>query len=211
MNPEHPLEQHLIAQESGWLRRYFDHMLSPDGDRSVILTAHAVVERLLGDMISTRLPHPGVWLNEAGFRSRMNLARALGLIGDVEMNVCRVLNSARNNAAHGLEPLPDKWRTEIMRIGGGSGVNKDNPKDLHTALVGLVTRLAGPWLYARVGKAKTDLLDQHRQRWIELAAERLENLPDPGNVISNSEELQKFGLSVSIALSDELRAQGGQF
>jgi hypothetical protein len=208
-HPEHPLNKHLIGQESEQLRRYLGHMLAPEGDRPFILTAHAVVERLLGDMISSKLSHPDIWLNEADFRSRTNLARAFGLIGDREMNVCRVLNSARNCAAHGLEPLPDKGRVEIMRLGCRAEASGSEPKDLREALHNLVTRMAGPWLYARVGRAKVEILDQHRQRWIELAEERLSKLADPERVIADAAELQKFGLEISIALSAELRAKPG--
>jgi hypothetical protein len=125
-------------------------MLAPDGDRPVILTAHAVPERLLGDMISTRLCDPHVWLNEADFGSKTNLSRALGLIGERKMSVCRVLNSARNSAAHGLEPIADKWRIEIMRLGCGVGANAPEPKTLHDALLNLLSRMGGPWLYASV-------------------------------------------------------------
>jgi hypothetical protein len=204
LHPEDPLNKHLIGHEHAQLRRYFEHMLSPDDDRAVILTAHAVLERLLGDMIGTRLTHPDVWLNESDFRSRTNLARAFGLIGDEELNVCRVLNSARNSAAHGLEPLPNKWRVEIMRLGQS---HRSEPKTLRDALLNVIGRLAGPWLYARVMNAKAALLEGHRERWIALAEERLQQLPDPDKVISDGEEVQKFGAEVSIALSAELRAK----
>jgi hypothetical protein len=51
------------------------------------------------------------------------------------------------------------------------------------------------------------LLEGHRERWIALAEERLQQLPDPDKVISDGEEVQKFGAEVSIALSAELRAK----
>jgi hypothetical protein len=209
MNAEHPLNKHLIGQETEQLRQYVSHLLTPEGERPIILTAHAIIERLLGDMISTKLSHPDVWLSGADFRSRTNLARALGLIGDRELNLCRVLNSARNSAAHGLEPLPQKWRVEIMRLGCRADAGGLEPKDLREALLNLVTIMAGPWLYAKVGKARVEIIDQHRQRWIEMAEERLRKFADPERLIADAEELQRFGLEISIALSAELHAQPG--
>lgn len=203
-DPEDPLNKHLIGPESAQLRSYYRRMLSPDDDRAAILTAHAVIERLLGDMIATRLTHPDVWLGESDFRSRTNLARALGLIGDEEFSVCRVLNSARNSAAHSLEDLPNKWRVELTRLGQSRG---SEPTTLRDALLTLVGRLATPWLFARVMDAKAEWLEGHRERWIEMANERLQQLPDPDKVISDEEEIQKLGAEINVALLAELGAK----
>jgi len=47
-----------------------------------------------------------------------------------------------------------------MRLARGAVTNRPEPKTLHEALLNLVTRLGGPWLYARVGKVKVEILDE---------------------------------------------------
>lgn len=110
------LEKYFMEQCGAQLREYAAHLLAPQAERALILTAHAVVERLLGEMISTRLRHPEKWLDGAEFRSRTDLASAMGLIGDRELNICRVLNSARNcGRAECHREYVSVYRVEYLR------------------------------------------------------------------------------------------------
>jgi len=70
----------LVERDRVELRRYASYLLEPDHDRTLLLTAHVVAERLPEGMISTVLVYPEAWLREADFRSKLSLARALGLI-----------------------------------------------------------------------------------------------------------------------------------
>lgn len=203
MRPD-DFEEHLFAQEAAELQTYAAHLLAPDIERSLVLTAHAVVERLLGDMIATKLRSPDVWLNDADFRSRTNLARAMGLIASEELEVCRVLNSVRNCVAHGLEPLPDKWRTEILRLAAWGRSPTSSPPLFDEALIRLVAHVAGPWLYARFHSAKKHAADQHRTRWMELMTERLKMHPNLESLLQNEEERKRLALDVEAALGKEL-------
>ena len=61
-------------------------------------------------------------------------------------------------------------------------------------LLNIVASVGGPWLYARICNAiitLPTLLDQHRERWIELMDERLKNHPDPDKVQLMAERLIK--------------------
>jgi hypothetical protein len=55
--------------------------------------------------------------------------------------------------------------------------------------------------------AKAEWLEGHRERWIEMANERLQQLPDPDKVISDEEEIQKLGAEINVALLAELGAK----
>lgn len=202
------LRRFLVQQEGPQLRAYAEHLLTPDVERTLIVTAHLVAERLLGDMIATKLPHPNYWLEEADFRARTNLARSLGLIGDDELAICRVLNAARNSIAHQLDPLPEKWATELRRLAFGrkgqdSSIAKGKP-GLHAALSQLITRLAAPWLYARMQARLESLRKENGDRWKELMAERLEKEPDPENVLVDEVRREAVVIEVELALAKEL-------
>lgn len=70
----------LVETDRAELWKYASYLLEPDHDRTLVLTTHVVAERLLEGMISTVLVYPDAWLREADFRSKVSLARALGLI-----------------------------------------------------------------------------------------------------------------------------------
>jgi hypothetical protein len=111
----------LVERDRTQLRKYSSYLLQPDSERTLILNAHLIVEHLLEGIISTSLESPEVWLQEASFGSKVNLAKALGLIGEYEVACCRVVNSARNKIVHSLEPLPRKWIVELERLAYGKG------------------------------------------------------------------------------------------
>jgi hypothetical protein len=202
------LREFLVQQEGPQLRAYAEHLLNPDVGRTLVVTAHLVVERLLGDMIATRLSHPNCWLDEADFRARTNLARALGLIGEDELAICRVLGAARNCIAHQLAPLPEKWGTELHRLAHGRKARSTSDDvarpSLHDTLRELLTKLAAPWLYART-QAKLEVLrKENGARWKELMAKRLEKELDLENVLEDDSRRDALILEVELALAKEL-------
>ena len=77
----------LVEGDRVELRRYASYLLQPDHDRTLVLTAHLVAERLLEGMISTVLVYPDAWIREANFRSKLSLAKALALIEQREVNI----------------------------------------------------------------------------------------------------------------------------
>jgi hypothetical protein len=142
-----------------------------DNDRTAILTAHLISERLLEGMIETMLMHPSVWLKGTDYRSKTNLAYALGLIGDLEFVCCKVLNRCRNSIAHDLEPLPDKWRLELERLTKKEGERK-GWKHLEPGLIKslfvLLATISHAWTHAKFNQNWKQLRQAHGDRWIEL-------------------------------------------
>ena len=201
------LREVLIAEDVEQLRNYASHLLQPEPDKTLVLTAHLVAERLLGDMIATKLPSPNIWLDDADFRSRTNLARALGLIGNDELAVCRVLNSARNSIAHGLEPLPEKWVIEIQRLAcrraPGRGT-AERTRRLDGALKELITQLAAPWLYVRFQTKRRTMKDLHAKRWKEIMVEKLAAYPDLQAVAGDDTLRDRLCRQVDLDLAKEL-------
>ncbi|MDR3631329.1 MAG: hypothetical protein P4L42_13445 [Desulfocapsaceae bacterium] len=202
------LEKYLISTKIGPdLRRWGDNLFDADSERPLLLTAHAIVEKLLGDMITTRLSHPDVWLNEADFRSRTNLVMALGLISDREFNICRVLNSARNSAAHGMGPLQEKWRIEIMRLAFGQNASSraTEPSALQDALYELIISVSAPWIYTKVDSEKKNILEEHSEKFKKLIIERLKQYPNYKKVFQDDKEMITLKKEVEDELARELR------
>lgn len=155
---------------------YGEALRKPDSDRSLLLTAHIIVERSLESMLETRLPHHEFWIPTADFDSKVRLARALGLIREEEHRACSVLNKARNTLAHNLEPLPDKWRLELKRIASIIKVTdpKEDPDDFYVILrrvvaVVLACRNKRVFEYRRAM-----LRHEHGHRWLELMKEKID-------------------------------------
>jgi hypothetical protein len=195
----------LVETDRVELRKYASYLLEPDHDRTLVLTTHVVAERLLEGMISTVLVYPDAWLREADFRSKVSLARALGLIEQREINICKVLNSARNAIAHTLEPLPEKWRKEMVRLayGSGSGIRwkKGISKDLNKTLRVLLAIISSRLLQARFQTHLTILRKDHRDRWKSLWVEKmLANM----DLFGNPEAEKKLAYEVDLLIATEL-------
>ena len=156
-------------------------------------------------MISTVLVYPDAWLREADFRSKVSLARALGLIEQREINICKVLNSARNAIAHTLEPLPEKWRKEMVRLayGSGSGIRwkKDIFKDLNKTLRVLLAIISSRLLQARFQTHLTRLRKNQGDRWKSLWTEKmLANM----DLFGNPEAEERLAYEVDLVIAKEL-------
>jgi hypothetical protein len=195
----------LVEGDRVELRRYASYLLQPDHDRTLVLTAHVVAERLLEGMISTVLVYPKAWIREADFRSKLSLAKALGLIEQREVSICKVLNSGRNAIAHTLEPLPDKWRKEMERLvcGRASGIRwrKGVSKDLNQILRVLLALISSRSLQAKFKTHLNKLRQEHGEQWRSLWVEKmLANM----EFFGNEEEEARLAYEVDLAIAKEL-------
>lgn len=215
MPPKPEMLQLVLPVECEELREYVAHLLDPDPDRALLLTAHLVTERLLGAMIEIALSHPKIWLDDADYRSKMKLARAMGLIGDKELAICRVLNSARNATAHGLEPLPEKWKIELERLAFGPRRKREAQKKGITATLRvLITRIAAPWLYIRYHhnlqklqeQNRQKLQEQHAERWQKIMTRKLGEKPELLALDIHDPKWQAAADEVELELANELRS-----
>jgi hypothetical protein len=211
MSKEHSeLDDFLAAEDHVQLRKYASYLLQPDHDRTLILNAHLVAEHLLEGIISTALANPGVFLENADFRGKLDLARALGLIGEHEVACCSVLNAARNSIAHRLEALEEKWKIEMDRLayGKGSGINwnENIQKDLNKTLRVLLSLISACWLGLRFRIHVRKFREENRPRWVELMTEKtMANLDVLGKEGRAAEE--KLANEVDLQLAREVKAK----
>jgi hypothetical protein len=205
--PKPEILQLLLPDECKELRKHAEHLLEPDRDRALLLTAHLVTERLLEAMLETALKHPDVWIDDADYRSKVNLACAMGLIGDEELAICRVLNSARNAMAHALEPLPEKWKVELKRLAFGSQRKRNGQKkDMAITLKALINRINAPWLYARYKHKRQKLWEQqHAERWQKIMRRKLREKPELLTLDVHDPIFQAVAEEVDLELAKEWR------
>jgi hypothetical protein len=201
----------LVEGDRVELRRYASYLLQPDHDRTLVLTAHVVAERLLEGMVATVLVYPDAWIREADFRSKLSLAKALGLIERREVNICKVLNSARNAIAHTLEPLPDKWRNEMERLayGRASGIRwkKGVSKDLNQILRVLLALISSRLLQAKFKTHLNKLRREHGEQWKSLWVEKMLASME---LFGNEEEEARLAYEVDLAISKEVQKKKTQ-
>lgn len=118
-----------------------------------------------------------------------------------ELNICKVLNVARNAIAHTLDPLPDKWRKEMERLayGGGSGIRwkKDVSKNLNQTLRVLLALVCSRLLQVRFRTHLTKLRKVHGERWKSLWVEKI--LPNM-DLFGNIEEEERLAYEVDLAI-----------
>jgi hypothetical protein len=204
---KHQSELHdlLVEGDRVELRKYASYLLQPDHDRTLVLTAHVVAERLLKGMVSTVLVYPDAWLCEADFCSKLSLAKALGLVEQREVNICKVLNSARNTIAHTLEPLPHKWKNEMERLAYGrasgirwkEGISKDLNKTLRVLLALISSRLLQAKYKTHLNKLRQEHGEQWKSRWVEKMLANME-------LFGNQEEEERLAYEVDLAIAKDL-------
>jgi hypothetical protein len=154
---------------------YGEALRKPDSDRSLLLTAHIVVERLIESMLETRLPHSEFWIPTADFDSKVRLARALGLIREQEHHACSVLNKARNGLAHKLEPLPEKWRVELKRVASViKAAPDDDPDSFYVILRSVIAVVLGCRNKRVFEYRRARLRHEHGQRWLEIMKDKID-------------------------------------
>ena len=167
------LVQELRADDRSG-HRYGESLRNADPDRSSLLTAHIIVERLIESTLETRLPFPDFWIPTVDFGSKVRLARALGLIREEEHCVCSVLNSARNALAHKLEPLPQKWREELKRLSFRAPWEPSEDRDsLQLILRKLVTIILARREHMMFHHRRFMLREENGQRWFEVMKQKI--------------------------------------
>lgn len=203
------LREILLAEEIAEHKRYKTYLLEADPDRSLLLTAHLVIESALASMISTQLHHPEPWLQKANFLSKVNLAKALGLIGSRELAICTVLNKARNEMVHTLQPLSAKWKVELERLAYGSSKDRSKKRSpgLGRTLLELFVYIAAASDHAAFNKKIRDLTIRHGDRWVDLMKAKMwEDIRSEKPKSSDNKSLRHY--EVSLQLVRELQQQG---
>lgn len=198
----------LLEEESAELKGYNTYFDRADPDRALLLTTHLIVENLLNGLISTQLRQPEVFLKDADFRAKINLARALCVIGPRELTICTVLNKARNEMVHTLKPLAPKWRIELDRLAFGRSGRRKSKKDrrLDETLLELFLIIAACWKHAKFHKKIAELVREHGDRWQTLMMVKIKEHVLAGDYDPND---KKLGYEVSLELARELRQKKG--
>lgn len=187
LNSDDPTRDHYAAS-----------LRNPDPDRSLLLTAHIIVERLIESTLETRLPHPHFWMPTADFNSKVRLARALGLIHEEQHRACSVLNSARNALAHKLDPLPQKWRDELERLSWAVKVDPTKDEGSFQAILRKVVAIVlGRREKMMFNHRRLKMREEHRQRWHELMEQKVHEVLMSGNAFD--QELMNLQVDLQLA------------
>ncbi len=168
------LRKVLLEKEYTELSDYKKILTEPNTDTLILINTHLVIEKLLGSMISTRLMDPDVWLDGSNYRSKSNLAKAMGLIGQRELHICREINKIRNRLAHSLDGINDNWQKDIRSLAYGESENNPNKlKSIDWVSRDLLSSIAGAWLHTKLLDNKRKALAENRERWIEVMKKKL--------------------------------------
>jgi hypothetical protein len=149
------LREILLEKDRKELRKTARQIQKAKREQTIISIAHKLVDKLVTDMIATRLVQPSIWLRTVGYSSKITLAKALGLLGREEYSICCVLTSAQR-AAERLNSLPQKYRAKIFRI-AYDHFKKEPPSPGHEKSFNEVIRLllgilSASWLEVRYKK-----------------------------------------------------------
>jgi len=164
----------------------------------------------VSDMIATRLVQPHEWLDDADYLSKIKLAKALGILGQKEYSICRVLALARS-AFKSANSLPQKCKTEILRIAYAHFKREPPRIGSHTPFEEVVrvllAILSARWLEVRFKKKVYDLRRRYRHRWSSLMKKTLWANLDLLALDADSPENQRAVEQVDIELVKRLRAE----
>lgn len=84
------LDQHAMEQ-----------LIFETNELSPILRGHIFIEKILEALIAKSLPHPkALFSRNRSFDLKLDLAKAMGLLGEKHYSSFRALNNIRNNYAH---------------------------------------------------------------------------------------------------------------
>lgn len=204
------LRDMLLKEERKELKNTADRIAKFKQEQVVIVTAHRFVEKLVSDMIATRLVRPDVWLRNADYLSKVKLAKALGMLGQEEYSICCVLGSARI-AFERLNLLPQNCRAKILRIAYAHfkkqppKIGSQRPFDEIIRL--LLAILSAPWLEVRFKKKLYDLRKRYRRQWSGLMNKMLWSNLDLLATDADSPENQRAVEQVDMQLLRGLRAK----
>jgi hypothetical protein len=170
------LREILLEKDRKYLRKTARQIQKSKREQTIISTAHKLADKLVTDMIVTRLVQPGIWLRNVEYSSKITLAKALGLLGREEYSICCVLVSAQRASEH-LNSLPQKYRAKIFRI-AYAHFKKEPPSPGHEKSFNEVIRLllailSASWLEVRYKKHLYELRQRYRRQWSSLMKKTL--------------------------------------
>ncbi|HXV79024.1 MAG TPA: hypothetical protein VEG60_04020 [Candidatus Binatia bacterium] len=170
------LREMLLEKDRKELRKAAHQIQKSKREQTIISTACKLADKLVTDMIATRLVQPGVWLRNVEYSSKITLAKALGLLGREEYSICYVLVSAQR-ASERLHSLPQKCRAKIFQI-AYAHFKKEPPsvgheKSFNEVIRLLLAILSASWLEARYKKNLNELRRRYRRQWSSLLKKTL--------------------------------------
>jgi hypothetical protein len=202
------LRDMLLAEDRKELKKTANRIAKSKREKIIIVTAHRFVEKLISDMIATRLVRPDVWLRNADYLSKVKLAKALGMLGQEEYLICHVLGSTRIAFEH-LNSLPQNCRAKILRI-AYAHFKKQPPKigsqrPFNEIIRLLLAILSAPWLEIRFKKKLHDLRKRYSRQWSGLMKKNLWSNLDLLATDADSPENQRAVEQVDMQLLRRLR------
>ena len=187
----HELQDVLLEEDRKELRKISNQIAKSKREQVIVNTAHRFAEKLVSDMIATRLIRSDVWLRNAGYLSKVKLAKALGLLKREEFSICCVLASAKT-AFDRLNALPQKCRAKILHIAYAHFEKEppktDSAKPFDEIIRLLLAILSAPWLQIRFKTKVYDLRRRNGRQWSSLMKKTLWSNPDLLATDANSPE-----------------------
>lgn len=170
------LREMLLEKDRKELRKAAHQIQKSKREQTIISTAYKLADKLVTDMIATRLVQPGVWLRNVEYSTKITLAKALGLLGREEYSICYVLVSAQR-ASERLNSLPQKCRAKIFQM-ACAHFKKEPPspgyeKSFNEVIRLLLAILSASWLEARYKKNLNELRRRYRRQWSSLLKKTL--------------------------------------
>ena len=170
------LREILLEKDRKELRKTAHQIQKSKREETIISTAYKLADRLVTDMIATRLVQPGLWLRNIEYSSKITLAKALGLLRREEYSICCVLASAQR-ASERLNSLPQKYRAKIFQI-AYAHFKREPPSPGHEKSFNEVIRLllailSASWLEVRYKKNLYELRRRYRRQWSSLMKKTL--------------------------------------
>jgi hypothetical protein len=94
---------------------FVEHVVSPGTAFEILLRGHLWVEALLNQLIEAEAKDPqALDLERMGFRQKVDIAQAFGLIGAGDSQAFGGLNKLRNKLAHNLDGSPSDAEIESL-------------------------------------------------------------------------------------------------
>jgi len=168
MSRSNELEDMLLKEDHRELRKIASRIASAKRERTIIITSQQFAEKLVSDLIAMRLVRPERWLRNANYRSKVELAKALGILGREEYSICCVFASA-SDALERRNYLPESSKAKICRI-AYAHFKKQPPevgsqRPFEEIIRLLLAILSAPWLKERFRKKLFDFRKRYRRQW----------------------------------------------
>jgi hypothetical protein len=204
------LRELLLEQDRKELRKTAQRIQKLRREQTIISVALKLADKLVTDMIATRLVQPGVWLRNADYSSKITLAKTLGLLGREEYSICCVLASARR-ASERLNSLPEKSRARIVRI-AYAHFKREPPRPGHEKSLNEIIRLllailSASWLEVRYKKNVYELRRRYKRQWSSLMKKKLWSDLDLLATNSDSPESNRAVDQVDLQFLKRLRSK----